>query len=129
QAVTPFQRGAQRLMPAQHDARARSEYVEALVEARTQTFDAEKRQARRRELDREWDAIESTANLDGSRSIRGCQREIRIGPLRARGEALDPACLRRVRRAVVHGHRESAHAVYVFFRGLQRLLAGGQNAH
>ena len=65
--VAPFERRAQRLVPAQHDARAAREQVEALVEPRAQPLDAEQRYARGGELDRERNAVEPAADLDDRR--------------------------------------------------------------
>src|SRR5262249_53165413 len=67
--VAPFERRAQRLMPAQHDARTGRQQLEALVEARSQSLDAEQRQPRGCELDRERNAVEAPANLDHRRQI------------------------------------------------------------
>ena len=108
QAVAPFQRRAQRLMPAQHDARARSEHVEAFVEARAQAFDAEQRHPRRGEFDRERNAVQPPADLDDRRRMRGRQREVRIDRLRARDEEFDGAG--RAARSPRHRRRGTASA-------------------
>ncbi len=127
--MAPFQRRAQRLVSAQHDARTDREHVEALVETRAQAFDAEQRQARGGEFDGERNAVQPPADLDDRRCIRRRQREIRIDSLRACDKEFDGTSLRRIRSAIVGRYREAPYAIDVFFRRLQRFLAGHEKAH
>ena len=135
QAVAPFQRRPQRLVPAQHGARAGREDVEALVQARAQALDAEQRQARRGEFDGQRDAVQPAADLDHRGGIGGGQREMRNQRLRPRHEQLHRSRVGDVRhgvggvcRGIGGGHRQRAQAMDMFAGGLQRLLAGDQQA-
>ena len=67
QRVAPFQRRAQRLMATEDYARTAGQQVEAFMQARAQSFDAEQREPCGRELDREWDAIQAPTDLDHRR--------------------------------------------------------------
>ncbi len=123
QRVAPFERCAQRLVAAQHDARAGGQQVESLVEARAQSLHAEQRQPRGGELDRKRNPVEAPADLDHGRQIGGRQREARIDGLRARFEELERAVLRD--RSRVRGRRdgERPEAVHVLVGGPKRFLA------
>ena len=69
QAVAPFERRAQRLVAPQQRARAAGQQVEALVEPRTQPFDAKQPHAGGRQLDRQWYAVEAAADVCNRQQI------------------------------------------------------------
>ena len=85
QVVAPLERGAQRLVARQDDARAAGEQPEARVEAGRATGPSPSaRHARCRELDRERSAVEPTADLDDEREVRRSSAKSRVGGAHAR---------------------------------------------
>ena len=93
QAVAPFERGAQRLVAAQRQARAAGQHAKALVEPRAQAVDAEQRHARRRQLDGQRDAVEPPADVDHAARLCVTEREARLRGASARFEERDGAGL------------------------------------
>ena len=93
QAVAPVERGAQRLMAAQGQARAAGEDAKALVEAGAQAFDAEQRHACRGQLDGQGDAVEPPADVDDRRDVLLADREARLRRVSPRFEERDRAGL------------------------------------
>ena len=128
QRVAPFERRAQRLMAAQNDARPPVSRLKRSSQARAQALDAEQRQPRGGELDRERNAVEPPADLDHRRQIGRGQREARIDGLRARYEQLDRAGLQRVSRVGGAGTASAPSAIDVLVGGLERFLARDEDA-
>ena len=128
-AVTPLERGAQRLVPAEHGARTGSEHVEAFVEPRAQAFHAEQRHARGGKLDGQRNAVEPPADLDDRIDVVGPQDEVRRHGLRARREELDRSCAHRLGGRIAPRQGKHAESIDVLVGDLQRFLAGGQHAN
>ena len=127
-AVAPLQRGAQRLVPAQHDPGTGREDAEAFAEAGTQTFDAQQRNARGGEFDRQRDAVQAPADLDHRGGVLRREREARVDRLRARQEQFHGTRLQRVATGCAVGHGERAEPIDVFIRRTERLLTRDEHA-
>ena len=129
EGVTPFERSAQRLMAAQHDARAGGQQVESLIEPRAQALHAEQRQSRGGKLDRKRNPVEAPANLGYGRQVRCRQHEARIDGLRARFEELQRAVLRDRARVCRRRHSERPEAVHVLVGSTKGFLTRYQNGN
>jgi hypothetical protein len=110
--VAPFERGAQRLLPLGRGAVAgRRQQLQAVLHRFEQRPHAERRRARRGQLDRERQAVQRAADLDHRRGIGFAQREPAVDRVRALREQRDRAELQRLRRGqhlARHGQRPEA---------------------
>jgi hypothetical protein len=88
QVIAPVDRCLERLLARQHRPRATGEQAETIVEARGDLFDGQPAHARRRELDRERDSLESVTDLRHSGRVVARDREVRSRPRRAVEEEL-----------------------------------------
>jgi hypothetical protein len=94
QAVAPIERGPERLVAAQRRPRATGQQPEARVELVAHDGEAQGRHARGGELDRERQAVELAADVDGEAEAVVVEAKARIG---GAGRALRAARWRRSR--------------------------------
>jgi hypothetical protein len=119
----------QRLMPAQHEARASRQDVEALVEVRAQAVDAQQGNASGRKLERKRDAVEAPADLHDRLGVGAACRKPRIRGARAAREQLHRPVILPVGALRVRRDCKRPHAKDVLERRLERLLARDENAY
>jgi hypothetical protein len=130
QVVAPANGRGQRLLTRDGGAVATREQPEALVEAFGEHIDRHCPRAGRRELQREWDAVEACANTTDCVCVVGGQRKVRQSRSNPRHEQLD----RRVSvqlhgsyRGLVGRRCKRRYAPAQFASDTQRLPAGGQD--
>ena len=88
QAIAPVQRGTERLLARGRRATAADQEVDAVIQAVQDLVDAEYPHSRRRELDCQWQAVQSTTDAtDGGRPRGGI--ETRYAGLGTLHEQLD----------------------------------------
>ena len=68
EVVAPVQRGPQGLVARQRRAATVGQQAKTIVQARGQPFDTEHRRARRRQLDRQGNAVQAPADRGGHRA-------------------------------------------------------------
>ena len=117
-------------MPAQHDARAAGQQVEALVRV-ARAIPRRRAAAARAAASSIASGMPSRRRqiLDHRGRFAARQREMRIDGLRARHEQLDRARVRPQSGVAAVRHRERAQPVHVLVGGLERFLARHQHAH
>lgn len=78
QVIAPVQRGLERLLAGQSDATAAGEQAEALVEPGSDLIDGQRCDARRRELQGQWDAVQALADLRDCARVALGNSELRL---------------------------------------------------
>ena len=96
--MAPVDQRAQRLLARKRVAAAAGEHAEALVEPLAQLLQAEHLDARRRQLDRERNAVQAPADVGDDRRVFVGQRKALVGRLRAIDEERDRRVPSRVGR-------------------------------
>lgn len=134
--MTPIDRRAQRLLSWQGRARAAGEQAKAFIEARRDLLGSHHAHPRRRELDRQGDAVQIVADLRDRRRVCLVDREVWAHLTGAVDEQADGLRLgdrlHRLRRphwlAVrLAGKRQGGHAPGDLSRHLQRRSTGAQH--
>jgi hypothetical protein len=110
---------------------AAGEQMQPIVQPRCQVLYPERRAAGRRQLDRQWDAIEAPANCRHDSCNASVRREARISRPRPRDEKLDRAMSQHVLRVIntLRRHAERRHPVEALTLCSQGLTARRQHTY
>ena len=132
QPVAPLQRGTQRLVTAQHRARAGGQQAEALAQPLAQSFDAHQGQSGDGKLDRERDPVEPPAYLDDRGNVARHELETpvdRACTLDEQRDRAESACVIRRHRRIRIRHRQRAEAEQGLRARPQRFLRRHDEPH
>ncbi len=130
QRVAPRQRGAQRLLAGRPGAVAAGQQAHAIVQPFEDLPQAERPDARRRQLQRQGDAVQPGADPGHRRGVLRRQSEVRVGGLSAFREEAHRRDARQVGERGEGGgvgHGERREAVLPLPGDAQRLAAGGED--
>ena len=130
--VAPVDRGFERPLPRDGGPRPACQQPESIAEPQVDLLDRQHRHASRRQLDRQWNAVEALADARDRCSVAGRHRKgvvDRSSPLDEQTGRFEPRQpVRRERRTGLRDH-ERSDPPHRFAGHAQRLTAGGNQAH